>query len=88
MPVHQGRLAASLGLVGTDDWSGMIGVLKEELHESHSGGREEGMIRASLRGLKGSEIEQANVKSLLLLFALVPEDTFCPLEVLLLMFNA
>eukprot|EP01046_Picozoa_sp_COSAG06_P087264 COSAG06_NODE_33772_length_484_cov_0.948052_1_plen_154_part_01 len=66
----------------------MIGVLKEELHESHSGGAEEGMIRASLRGLKGSETEQANVKSLLLLFGLVPEDTHCPLEVLLLMFNA
>ena len=66
----------------------MIGVLREELRESHSGGREEGMIRASLRGLKGSAKEQANVKSLLLLFALVPEDTHCPLEVLLLMFNA
>eukprot|EP01046_Picozoa_sp_COSAG06_P090955 COSAG06_NODE_37256_length_437_cov_0.955621_1_plen_145_part_11 len=49
-----GRLAASLELVGTGDWSGMIGVLKEELRESHSGGAEEGMIRASLRGLKGS----------------------------------
>ena len=33
-----GRLAASLGLVGTADWSDMIGVLKEELRESHSGG--------------------------------------------------
>ena len=83
-----GRLAASLGLVGTADWSDMIGVLKEELRESHSGGAEEGMIRASLRGLKGSATEQANVKSLLLLFALVPEDTHCPLDVLLLMFNA
>ena len=83
-----GRLAASLGLVGTADWSGMIGVLKEELHESHSGGTEEGMIRASLRGLKGSAQEQANVRSLLLMFALVPEDTHCPLEVMLLMFNA
>jgi hypothetical protein len=83
-----GRLAVSLGLVGTQDWSDMIGVLKEELRESHSGGVEEGMIRASLRGLKGSATEQANVKSLLLLFALVPEDTRCPLEVLLLMFTA
>lgn len=83
-----GRLVASLGLVGKDDWSGIIGVLKEELHESHSGGAEEGMIRASLRGLKGSAKEQANVRSLLLLFGLVPEDTCCPLEVLLLMFNA
>jgi tetratricopeptide (TPR) repeat protein len=83
-----GRLAAVLGLVGTDDWSGMIGVLKEELRESHSGGAEEGMIRASLRGLKGSAQEQANVRSLLLMFALVPEDTHCPLDVMLLMFNA
>eukprot|EP01046_Picozoa_sp_COSAG06_P021714 COSAG06_NODE_1644_length_8819_cov_13.898624_5_plen_1191_part_00 len=83
-----GRLAASLGLVGTDDWSGMIGVLQEELRESHSGTSEVGMIRASLRGLKGSATEQENVRSLLLLFALVPEDTHCPLEVLLMMFNA
>ena len=88
-----GRLAASLGLVdgrddGRDDWSGMIGVLKEELRESHSGGAEEGIIRASLRGLKGSAKDQENVRSLLLLFSLVPEDTFCPLEVLLLMFRA
>eukprot|EP01045_Picozoa_sp_COSAG04_P004647 COSAG04_NODE_205_length_20393_cov_45.275796_13_plen_2486_part_00 len=83
-----GRLAASLGLCEMDDWSSMIGVLKEELHESHSGGTEEGMIRASLRGLKGSAAEQANVKSLLLLFAMVPEDTHCPLEALLLMFEA
>jgi hypothetical protein len=83
-----GRLAASLGLVGTADWSGMIGVLKEELRESHAGGTETGMIRASLRGLKGSAEEQVNVRALLLMFALVPEDTFCPLEVMLLMFNA
>jgi hypothetical protein len=83
-----GRLAASLGLVGMQDWSGMIGVLKEELRESHSEGAEEGMIRASLRGLKGSAAEQENVKALLNLFALVREDTHCPLEVLLLMFNA
>ena len=46
------------------------------------------MIRASLRGLKGSAKEQTNVKSLLLLFAIVPEDTHAPLDVLLLMFNA
>ena len=83
-----GRLASSLGLVGEQDWSDMIGVLKEELRESHSGGAEEGMIRASLRGLKGSATEQANVRSSLMLFAFVPEDTHCPLEVLLLMFNA
>ena len=83
-----GRLAANLGLVGAQDWSDMIGVLKEELRESHSGGTEEGMIRASLRGLKGSAQEQANVRDLLKLFAVVPEDTHCPLEVLLLMFKA
>ena len=84
-----GRLAASLGLVGTEtqDWSDMIGVLKEELRES-DGGAEEGMIRASLRGLKGSAQEQASVKALLNLFALVPEDTHAPLGMLLLMFKA
>ena len=32
-----GRLAASLGLVGSEDWSGMTEVLREELRESHSG---------------------------------------------------
>eukprot|EP01048_Picozoa_sp_COSAG05_P005356 COSAG05_NODE_315_length_11604_cov_8.336375_6_plen_1129_part_00 len=85
-----GRLAASLGLVGaeTRDWSDMIGVLKDELRESHSGGTEEGMIRASLRGLRGSAQEQENVRALLNMFALVPEDTHCPLEMLLLIFKA
>ena len=83
-----GRLAASLGLVGQTDWGGMIGVLREELRESHSGATEAGMIRASLRGLKGSAEEQANVRALLKLFALVPEDTHCPLDVMLLMFKA
>jgi hypothetical protein len=67
-----GRLAANLGLAGTQDWSDMIQVLREELRESHSGGTEEGMIRASLRGLKGSVTEQANVKALLQTFSLVP----------------
>ena len=83
-----GRLAASLGLVDAPDWSGMVGVLQEELRESHSGGAEEGTIRASLRGLKGSAKEQGNVRSLLLMFAFVPEDTHCPLEVLLLIFES
>jgi hypothetical protein len=81
-----GRLAANLGLTQTQDWSGMIGVLKEELRDAESS--EQGMIRASLRGLKGSAVEQSNVRSLLLLFALVPEDTHCPLEALLLIFEA
>ena len=75
-----GRLAASLGLVGSHDWSDMIDTLKEELRESQSGGKEEGLIRASLRGLKGSAQEQANVRSTLMLFGLVPEDTHAPLE--------
>ena len=53
----------------------MLGVLREELQMHSAGGAEERMIRASLRGLKGSAQEQANVKALLNLFALVPEDT-------------
>ena len=80
-----GRLVASLGLLGTDDWSGMLDVLREELRDtekSHSGRKEEGMIRASLRGLKGSADEQQSVKSVFMLFALVPEDTHASLEVL------
>eukprot|EP01052_Picozoa_sp_SAG31_P019382 SAG31_NODE_1409_length_8471_cov_12.764931_5_plen_336_part_00 len=83
-----GALAVSFGLVDTQDWSGLISVLKEELRESHSGGVEAGVISASLRGLKGSKEEQANVRALLRLFALVPEDIYVPLEVLLLMFQS
>ena len=83
-----GRLAASLGLAGDDDWTPMIPVLRDDLRESHSGGTEEGMIRASLRGLRGSAKEQTNVKALLNLFAFVPEDTHCPLDLLLLMFRS
>lgn len=85
-----GRLAASVDLVESDDWSGMTGLLKEELSKniSDSTTNEAGMIRASLRGLKGTAEEKANVSSLLMLFSLVPEDTHAPLEVLLLMFKA
>lgn len=71
-----GRLAASLGLVGSSDWSGMTKLLRKELGQTHSSGAAEtGMIRASLDYLQGSAEEQASVKTLLKLFALVPEDT-------------
>jgi hypothetical protein len=84
-----GRLAASLGIGPAQDWRGMISLLKDELRQSHSGGTEEGMIRASLKtALPGSPEEQDNINKLLNLFALIPEDTPAPLEVLLLMFRA
>ena len=62
-----GRLSASLGVSDTGDWSGMLGVLREELRESHAGGTtEEGMIRASLpQGLRaGAGQRQENAEAL------------------------
>ena len=46
------------------------------------------MIKASLAGLKGSERDKTGIKNLFSLFALVPEDTVCPLETLMLMYDS
>ena len=82
------RLVHSLGLSAEPSWEGLVDILKEELRQSTSGGIEESCIRATLRSLKGSEAEKEATKSVLLLMAIVPEDTALPLEAMQIMYDA
>jgi hypothetical protein len=80
-----GRLIADLGI--GSDWRGVAEILQEELRGHANASSEQRMIRSSLAAL-GSSRESDNVRALFKLFALVPEDTVAPLEVLSIMFNA
>lgn len=82
------RLVHSLGLAGASSWEGLVDLLKEEFRQSITGGIEESCIRATLRSLQGSEKEKESIKSVLLLMAIVPEDTALPLEAMQIMYDA
>jgi hypothetical protein len=70
-----------------DDWSGVVAVLREEFGEGgQARSMENSVIRTSLKGVKGSQQEE--VVQLFLSFALVPEDTMCPLDVIGMLFSA
>jgi hypothetical protein len=69
-----------------DDWSGIPDILTDELR-GKTVNAERGVISASLAAL-GESKESDNIQKLFKLFALIPEDTAAPLEVLCLMFNA
>ena len=75
----------SLGVHG--DWCGIVAVLRSEFGEGgHARSMENSVIRTSLKSIKGSQ--QVEAIQLLHAFAIVPEDTPCPLEVLGMMFAA
>ena len=85
--VMAGKLILELD-VGTE-WEGITSILREELRgNEQASSREQGVIRASLAGLKGSERDRTGSRKLFQLFGLVPEDTACPLECLQLMYDA
>jgi hypothetical protein len=89
------NLPLAIGIAGSllkhmslgSDWSEVLAVLREEFGE---GGQvrsmENSVIRTSLKSIKGRHREQ--VIQLLCGFALVPEDTYCPLEVISMIFEA
>lgn len=88
------NLPLAIGIAGSllkrlslgDDWSGVLAVLREEFGE---GGKarsmENSVIKTSLKSIKSSHDE---VVQLFTAFALVPEDTVCPLDVLSCMYAA
>jgi hypothetical protein len=87
LPLAIGIAGALLKNMSLDrDWSEVLTVLKEEFGE---GGQvrsmENSVIRTSLKGIKGRHREQ--VIQLFCGFAMVPEDTHCPLEVLAMIFE-
>eukprot|EP01046_Picozoa_sp_COSAG06_P043409 COSAG06_NODE_5682_length_3323_cov_3.426489_2_plen_973_part_01 len=70
-------------------WDGITSILRDELRGDEAAtSREQGVIRASLAGLKGSKRDTAGARQLFKLFGLVPEDTSCPLECLQMMYDA
>jgi lambda repressor-like predicted transcriptional regulator len=92
-----GRLPLALVMAGKlilelevgDNWDGITSILREELRGNEAAtSREQGVIRASLAGLKGSERDKTGARQLFQLFGLVPEDTSCPLECLQMMYDA
>ena len=92
-----GRLPLALVMAGKlilelevgSKWDGITSILREELRgDEEAASREQGVIRASLAGLKGSERDKTGARNLFKLFGLVPEDTTCPLECLQLMYDA
>jgi hypothetical protein len=88
LPLAIGIAGSLLKTMGLDtDWSEVLTVLQEEFGE---GGQvramENSVIRTSLKGIKGRQRDQ--IIQLFCGFALIPEDTFCPLEVLGMIFEA
>ena len=80
-----GRLIQDLQI--GSDWQGVAEILQGELRGHQSASSEQAIIRASLAAL-GETREADNIRSLFKLFALVPEDTHCPLDCLAIMFQA
>jgi hypothetical protein len=92
-----GRLPLALVMAGKlilelevgSRWDGITSILRDELRGNEAASsREQGVIRASLAGLKGSERDTTGARQLFKLFGLVPEDTACPLECLQMMYDA
>jgi hypothetical protein len=66
-----------------------VQVLKDEMAESgERSSIEENVITIGLKGLPGRPSEQQNVRDLFYAMGLVPEDTQCPLEAMLLLFES
>jgi hypothetical protein len=77
-----GKLLKGMSLSAGSDWSGVLAVLEQEV----GGSMEESIIASSLREIRGPHRD--DILGLFRCFALVPEDTFCPLDVLRLIFEA
>ena len=69
-------------------WTGVLELLREEFAQnSHGRSMEETVIATSLRGIcKGPQ--QTSILTLFKSFALLNEDTFCPLEMLSVLYGA
>eukprot|EP01051_Picozoa_sp_SAG22_P015319 SAG22_NODE_1982_length_3207_cov_2.771557_3_plen_430_part_00 len=79
-----GKLAQEIGLDG--DWGGLVDLLEEELRESgQARSMEERVIRTSLNAIKGPHREK--IVRVLHAFAVVPEDTRVPLDVMRMLYQ-
>ena len=92
------RLPLAIGIAGRllksrsigKDWSGITALLKKDFKESgqmqQTRAMENTVIRTSLNSISGSDKDQ--IVEMFLLFALVPEDTQAPLQILEMMLEA
>ena len=81
-----GQLVKDLELDATEDWDGIVTVLKDEFADGSQRSVEETVIKTSLKSISGSHKE--NVTALFKCLALLPEDTIVPLDILAMLFEA
>ena len=84
-----GKLIKSMGIGGSESgaWDGALEQLQEEFAASgHSANIHESVIKVSLNSIDSRFREHAT--QLLTAFSLVPEDTMCPLPVLVMLVEA
>jgi hypothetical protein len=81
-----GRLLRSMALGVGESWAGVVAMLREEFQGEDGAARamENSVIRSSLKSIKGKGKTQ--IIQLFSAFALIPEDTPCPLDILELMY--
>jgi hypothetical protein len=77
-----GRLLRSMALGVGESWTGVVAMLKDEFKGEHGEARamENSVIRTSLKSIKGKD--KKAITNLFLAFALIPEDTPCPLDIM------
>jgi hypothetical protein len=82
-----GRLLRSMALGNGTSWAGVVEMLKDEFKGEHGEARamENSVIRTSLKSIKGKD--KTSITHLFLAFALIPEDTFAPLDIIEMMFS-
>ena len=70
------------------DWHGVVEVLQNEFagDDDEASSMADKLIMASLANIGGATQQQ--VTHLFMAFALVPEDTFCPLEIMTMLYEA
>ena len=80
-----GKLVCEMGVVG--DWEGVVDMMEDEFSDTgQDDSMEERVIRTSLSGIKGPHRD--NVLRLFYAFAIVPEDTRTPIEMVRMLFEA
>ena len=89
------RLPLALGIAGklvqemgvTDNWDGVVELMQEEFSDSgQDRSMEERIIRTSLNAIKGPHRDK--ILRLFNAFAIVPEDTRTPIEMVAMLFEA
>lgn len=80
-----GKIVHEMGV--TDDWDGVVDLLREEFSDTgQDRSMEERIIRTSLNAIAGAHRTQ--ILRLFNAFAIAPEDTWIPIEIVAALFEA